>query len=140
MSPAVAYLRRAVELLAQETLVIGDAVAALGTLVEDLGPMLQAVVRPSEPAFARADVARLPRTDDVADVELTLAADAVVSLEELSAAFGLGQDASGLHHGARSERLFMPIPATPAHAGCALFATLVGGRVTKLLLRRDPPL
>jgi hypothetical protein len=141
-SRALAAIERLCAHLSEGTKTASALAAELGSTVEDQGPGLAIVVRPTDPAFREARVARTPQGDGPAYVELTLSDPAALPLSALRDAFGTASTLPRSRPGAARRFLLQRDSAGQPYT-CAIIASLhspgddAAPTVSAVTLRRD---
>ncbi|MCC6997709.1 MAG: hypothetical protein IT370_24035 [Deltaproteobacteria bacterium] len=131
-------LKSACELLSRKTLTVSEAVAGVGTLERDLGGRLQVIVKPHDPAFAKAQVTRLPEGDTPAGIDFEVATPGALTVAALGVEFGAYKEPPRIHPDSPYKVIFKAGP------GCSVVAVVqrgakgvADGVVPRLTLRRD---
>ena len=141
-SEGAGAIQRLCARLSEGSLTATALAAELGDTVEDQGPGLAIVVRPTDPAFREARVARAPHGDEPAYVDLTLSDPGALPLSALRDAFGAATTLPRMRPGApRRVLLHADIAGQPYT--CAVIASLQPSgdedepTVSAVTLRRD---
>ena len=128
--------------LSEGSLTATALAAEIGSTVEDQGPGLAIVVRPTDPAFREARVARTPQGDEPAYVDLTLSDPADLPLSALRTTFGQAHALPRTRPGA-TQRVLLQSDSPGQPYTCAIIASLdpsgdkEGPSVSAVTLRRD---
>lgn len=141
-SKALAALQRLCARLGEGALTATALAAEIGSTVEDQGPGLAIVVRPTDPTFREARVARAAQGDEPAYVDLTLSDPVALPLSALRTAFGETHALPRTRPGA-PKRMLLQSDSPGQPYTCAIIASLdpsgdkEGARVSAVTLRRD---